>query len=105
MFQLLLIIDKDLNEKEEKNIERHTQLETLITLLWAKKEEDRSYMGYKEICSLCKGNGYITVVVEEKDEIKQCWLCESQGEKKYSQAEVDDFIYNMYYKKGKTNAV
>ena len=71
-------------------------------------------MGYKEICSLCKGNGYITVVVTnkmtknidyEKDEIKQCWLCESKGEKEYSQAEVDDFIYKMYYKKGGTNAV
>ena len=63
---------------------------------------------YREVCSLCKGNGYITVVVTktmtknidyEKDEIKQCWLCESKGEQEYSQAEVDDFIYNMYYKK------
>ena len=41
----------------------------------------------------------------EKDEIKQCWLCESEGEKKYSQADVDDFIYKMYYKKGESNAV
>jgi hypothetical protein len=57
-------------------------------------------MGYKETCSLCKGNGYITIMVEGKDEIKQCWLCESKGEKEYSQAEVDDFIYKMYYKKG-----
>ena len=65
-------------------------------------------MSYKEICSLCKGNGYITVVVTkkmtknidyEKDEIKQCWLCESKGEKEYGQAEVADFIYKMYYKK------
>ena len=71
-------------------------------------------MSYKEICSLCKGNGYITVVVTnkmtnnidyEKDEIKQCWLCESKGEKEYSQAEVDDFIYKMYYKKGGTDAI
>jgi hypothetical protein len=44
-------------------------------------------MSYKEICSLCKGNGYITVVVKEKDEIKQCWLCESKGEKEYSMKE------------------
>ena len=56
-------------------------------------------MAYKEICSLCSGNGYITIKVEEKNEIKQCWLCESTGEKEYSQAEVDDFIYKMYYKK------
>ena len=69
---------------------------------------------YKETCSLCKGNGYITVAVTkkmtknidyEKDEIKQCWLCESKGEKEYSQTEVDDFIYKMYYKKGEPRAL
>ena len=77
----------------------------LTTQLWVKKEEDQSFMGYKETCSLCEGNGYITIAVKGKDEIKQCWLCESKGEKEYSQAEVDDFIYKMYYKKGKTNAI
>ena len=41
----------------------------------------------------------------EKDEIKQCWLCESKGEKEYSQTEVDDFIYKMYYKKGEPRAL
>jgi DnaJ-class molecular chaperone len=56
-------------------------------------------MSYKEICSLCHGNGYITIEVKEKDEVKQCWLCESEGEIKYSQAEVDDLIYRTYYKK------
>jgi len=56
-------------------------------------------MTYKEICNLCKGNGYITIEVEGKDEIKQCWLCESKGEKEYSQAEVDKLIYETYYKK------
>ena len=62
-------------------------------------EDQGCTMAYKEICSLCKGNGYITVVVKDQDEIKQCWLCESKGEQEYSQAQVDDFIYNMYYKK------
>ena len=61
-------------------------------------------MTYKETCSLCKGNGYITVVVKGKEETKQCWLCESKGEKEYSQAEVDDFIYKTYYKKGGKHA-
>ena len=56
-------------------------------------------MSYKEICSLCKGNGYITIVVKGKDEIKQCWLCESQGEIVYAQADVDKLIYETYYKK------
>ena len=83
MYPSLLTIDKDAEENED----------------------DRNAMSYKETCSLCKGNGYITVVVKEKDEIKQCWLCESKGEKEYSQAEVDDFIYKTYYQKGKTNAV
>jgi hypothetical protein len=69
------------------------------------READQGFIMYKEICSLCKGNGYITVVVKGQDETKQCWLCESKGEKEYSQAEVDDFIYKMYYKKGETNAV
>ena len=87
-----------------KNIEGPFQV-ILTTQLWVKREEDLNYMSYKEVCSLCKGNGYITVVVEGKDEIKQCWLCESKGEKEYSQAEVDDFIYKMYYKKGESNAV
>jgi len=41
-------------------------------------------MTYKKVCSLCRGNGYITIEVEGKDEIKQCWLCESSGEKEYS---------------------
>ena len=99
MFLSLLTIDKGLNEKEEKNIERPIQLEGPITLLWVKKEEDLNSMAYKEICSLCQGNGYITVMVKGKDETKQCWLCESNGEKEYSQAEVDNFIYKRYYKK------
>ena len=38
------------------------------------------------------------MVIEGKDEIKQCWLCESKGEKEYSQVEVDDLIYKTYYK-------
>ena len=93
MFLSLLTIDKEPNakeEKEEKNIERHLQVPM---------EQGQNFMAYKETCSLCKGNGYITVVVKGKDETKQCWLCESKGEKEYGQAEVDDFIYKMYYKK------
>ena len=69
-------------------------------LLWVKREGDQNSMGYKEICSLCKGNGFIIIIDKDnKEQTKQCWLCESEGERKYSQAEVDDFIYNMYYKK------
>ena len=57
-------------------------------------------MAYVALCGLCRGNGYITVVVEGKEEIKQCWLCESKGERILkNQAEVDKFIYENYLKK------
>ena len=107
MFPSLLIIVKDLNEESsEENIKNEEDLEKIQKWSFEEaKEEDLDSMSYKEICSLCKGNGYITVVVKGQDEIKQCWLCESKGEKEYSQAEIDDFIYNMYYKKGEPNAV
>ena len=59
-------------------------------------------MSYKEICRLCNGNGYIKLKVNAKNTIKQCWECESRGENIYSQAEIDDFIYEMYYKKDKS---
>ena len=114
MFLSLLTIDKGLNEElseedTKRNLEQLKQQEDREKIQqWSYeevKEEDQDFMSYKEICSLCKGNGYITVVVKGEDEIKQCWLCESKGEKRYSQAEVDEFIYNMYYKKGGTHAI
>ena len=83
MFPSLLIIVKDLEKVED--------------------EGDLDLMPYKETCSLCKGNGYITIVVEGKDEIKQCWLCESKGEKEYSQTDVDKLIYETYYKNERRN--
>ena len=56
---------------------------------------------HTEICDNCRGNGYITVIDNQNQtQVKQCWVCESEGEfKKYDQAEVDDFIYNTYYRK------
>jgi len=33
------------------------------------------------ICPQCHGNGYIKIKDNEgKDQIKQCWICESEGE-------------------------
>ena len=107
MYLLLPTTGKGLRKEEEdqeKNIEGPFQV-ILTTLPQVKREEGQRFMGYKETCSLCKGNGYITMVIKGKDEIKQCWLCESKGEKEYSQAEVDDFIYKMYYKKGEPRAL
>ena len=105
MFPSLLTIVKDLEKEEEEEDRDFIRKKIQRWLHEEEREEDQGSMPYKETCSLCKGNGYITIVVEGKDEIKQCWLCDSKGEKEYSQAEVDDFIYKTYYKKGKTNAV
>ena len=32
------------------------------------------------ICSHCKGNGYIRLAFEAEESIKQCKVCDSQGE-------------------------
>ena len=50
-------------------------------------------------CNNCGGNGYIKVdTVNKKDDIKQCWVCKSQGEvKEYVQKDVDNFIYDFYF--------
>ena len=52
-----------------------------------------------KICNNCGGNGYIRIdTIHGKDQIKQCWVCGSEGEiKKYVQADVDNFIYRFYY--------
>jgi len=103
MYPLLLTIVKDLEKEEDEEDQEKVPMTAITIVLWGKKEEDQDFMPYKETCSLCKGNGYITMVIEGKDEIKQCWLCESKGEKEYSQAEVDDLIYKTYYKNERKN--
>ena len=36
----------------------------------------------------------------DQKQVKQCWICESEGEvKSYDQAEVDTFIWNFYLNK------
>lgn len=36
-------------------------------------------MENKIICKNCKGNGYIKID-DETNEVRQCWICESEGE-------------------------
>ena len=54
---------------------------------------------HTKICDNCKGNGYIRIdTVDGPNQIKQCWVCESEGElKKYVQSDVDNFIYEFYF--------
>ena len=54
---------------------------------------------YKEICPDCKGNGHIKQNGLYKETIVQCETCKSEGEIKYAQSEVDNFIYNTYFRK------
>ena len=54
-----------------------------------------------KICDNCRGNGYLNVVDNQNlTQVKQCWVCESEGEvKNYDQTEVDTFIWNYYLNK------
>ena len=100
MFQLHLVIVTDVEENEEDQAKRNLQV-ILTTLSWVKKAVDLGcIMSYKAICDTCKGNGYIYVTnTKGTTEPKQCWICESEGEINWSQAEVDKLIYNTYYRK------
>ena len=41
----------------------------------------KKYTVHKEICDVCRGNGYVKVVhVDEKEHVHQCWECDSEGE-------------------------
>ena len=54
---------------------------------------------HTSICPRCKGNGYVRIdTVDGPDQVKQCWVCGSEGElKKYVQKDVDNFIYEFYF--------
>jgi len=54
---------------------------------------------YKEICPDCKGNGHIKHNGIYEESIVQCETCKSEGELKYAQNEVDNFIYDTYFRK------
>ena len=64
-------------------------------------KELKAPLKHSKICDNCRGNGYITVIDKEnKTNLHQFCTCESEGEiRNYDQAEVDDFIYNFYYRK------
>ena len=56
---------------------------------------------HTKICDNCRGNGYLNVVDNDGlTQVKQCWICDSEGEEKnYDQEEVDTFIWNYYLNK------
>ena len=58
-------------------------------------------MKHTKICDNCRGNGYLNVVDNDSlTQVKQCWVCESEGEvKSYDQSEVDTFIWDFYLNK------
>ena len=41
----------------------------------------KKYRVKKEICDVCRGNGYVKIVhVDQKNHMHQCWECDSEGE-------------------------
>ena len=67
MFPSLLTIVKDPEKEEDEDDQGKVPMTALTIVLWGKKEEGLDFMPYKETCSLCKGNGYITIVVEGRE--------------------------------------
>ena len=67
---------------------------------WVKKAVDRgSIMTYKAICNTCLGNGHINIVDKDgKTEVKQCWICESQGEIKYEESFINKLINDHHHR-------
>ena len=52
----------------------------------------KKYRVKKEICDVCKGNGYVKVVhVDEKEHAHQCWECDSEGEYYVYQPTMDEY--------------
>ena len=54
-----------------------------------------------KICDNCGGNGYIRIdTVDGPNQVKQCWVCESEEElKKNVQKDVDNCLYALYFNK------
>jgi DnaJ-class molecular chaperone len=41
----------------------------------------KKYSIHKAICDTCDGNGYVKIIQKgEKNHIRQCWECDSEGE-------------------------
>ena len=40
----------------------------------------KKYRVHKEICDVCKGNGYVTIHGPNLNQVHQCWECDSEGE-------------------------
>ena len=44
---------------------------------------------HNKICDNCHGNGYLNVVDNEGlTQVKQCWICQSQGELTYDKKDI-----------------
>ena len=69
-------------------------------LQWVKKVVDQGYIiMYKAICDNCSGNGHINIVNRQGEtEVKQCWMCESNGEIKYEEDFINRLIRNHNYR-------
>ena len=52
---------------------------------------------YKAICDNCSGNGHIHVTnTKGITELKQCWVCDSEGEIRYEKNFIDKLITNHH---------
>ena len=69
-------------------------------LQWVKKVVDQGcIIMYKAICDNCSGNGHINIVNRQGEtEVKQCWMCESNGEIKYEEDFINKLIHYHHHR-------
>jgi len=52
---------------------------------------------YKAICDNCSGNGHLNITnIKGITEVKQCWVCDSEGEIRYEKDFIDKLITNHH---------
>lgn len=50
-------------------------------------------------CNNCHGNGYLNVIDNQNlTQVKQCWVCESQGEIKYEESFINKLVNDHHHR-------
>ena len=93
--------EEDLEDFRKRNLQAmpimQPELKRIFTTkAWVPRGVDRGFiMSYKAICDNCSGNGHINIVDNKgKIQVKQCWMCNSQGEIKYEEDFINKLIHN-----------
>ena len=52
-----------------------------------------------KVCDNCRGNGYLNVVDNQNlTQVKQCWICNSEGEIHYEESFINKLINDHHHR-------